>query len=117
MFMMGVAFAGLTGLGVFLLWRKKLYDSRWFLKLMMFALPLPIIANELGWMAAEVGRQPWIVYRLFKTSEAISTAVPAWQVLFSIIMFSLIYILLFSVWVFLLRRAVRKGPDEAGGAA
>jgi cytochrome d ubiquinol oxidase subunit I len=117
MFMMGVAFAGLTALGVFLLWRKKLFDSRWFLKLVMLALPLPIIANELGWMAAEVGRQPWIVYRLFKTSEAISTAVPAWQVLFSIVMFSLIYLLLFSVWIFLLRRAVRKGPDEAGGAA
>jgi cytochrome bd ubiquinol oxidase subunit I len=120
MFMLGMYFLGLTALGMFLLWRKKLFESKFFLRLALISIPLPIIANELGWISAEVGRQPWIVYGVFKTSEAISTSVPAGQVLFSIIMFSVIYALLFGVWLFLLRREVRKGPEQfsqTGGAA
>jgi len=81
--------------------------------LAVVSLPLPIIANELGWIAAEVGRQPWIVYRLFRTSNAISKSVPAGQVLASIIMFTVIYSLLFALWIFLLRREVKKGPGLA----
>ncbi len=111
---LGMAFIGLTLLGVFLLWRKKLFDARWYLKLAFMFLPLPIIANELGWIAAEVGRQPWIVYRVLKTSDAISRSVPAWQVLVSIVMFGAIYSLLFALWVFLLKRQFAKGPEVAG---
>ena len=76
----------------------------------MLSIPLPFIANELGWIAAEVGRQPWIVYRVFKTSDSISTTVPGGQVLASMIMFVIIYILLFALWIFLLRREIRQGP-------
>ncbi|HUU03991.1 MAG TPA: cytochrome ubiquinol oxidase subunit I [Myxococcota bacterium] len=116
MFLLGLYFVGLTALGMFLLWRKKLFDSKLFMMLAMFSLPLPIVANELGWIAAEVGRQPWIVYRLFKTSNAISRSVPAWQVLASIIMFTVIYSLLFALWIFLLRREIAKGPREVAKA-
>ncbi len=113
MFILGLYFIGLTALGVFLLWRKKLFGSRFYMTLAFFSLPLPLVANELGWIAAEVGRQPWIVYRLLKTSDSISVTVPAGQVLASLIMFSAIYLLLGVLWVFLLRREVKKGPEVA----
>ena len=113
MFILGLYFIGLTALGLFLLWRKKLFSSKLFATLAFFSIPLPLIANELGWIAAEVGRQPWIVYRLLKTSDSISSTVPAGQVLASLIMFSLIYLLLGALWIFLLRREVKKGPEVA----
>jgi cytochrome d ubiquinol oxidase subunit I len=113
MFILGLYFIGLTALGIFMLWRKKLFGSRFFMTLAFLSLPLPLVANELGWIAAEVGRQPWIVYRLLKTSEAISVTVPAGQILASLIMFSAIYLLLGALWIFLLRREVKKGPEVA----
>ena len=113
MFILGLYFIGLTTLGIFMLWRKKLFGSRFFMTLAFFSLPLPLVANELGWIAAEVGRQPWIVYRLLRTSEAISVTVPAGQILASLIMFSAVYLLLGALWIFLLRREVKKGPEVA----
>lgn len=77
----------------------------------MFSIPLPVIANELGWMAAEIGRQPWVVYNLLRTSDAISVTVPAWQILFTIIMFTVIYVFMFFVWVYLLKRKLVNGPE------
>jgi cytochrome d ubiquinol oxidase subunit I len=111
MFILGLYFIGLTALGMLMLWRKKLFGSRFYMTLAFFSLPLPLLANELGWIAAEVGRQPWIVYRLMKTSDSISVTVPAGQVLFSLLMFSAIYLLLGALWIFLLRREVKKGPE------
>ena len=113
MFFLGMYFIGLTGLGLLLLWRGKLYDNKLFMKLAFWSLPLPIIANELGWIAAEIGRQPWIVYKVpgMRTSEAVSVTVSAGEILFSIIMFGVIYALLGFLWIYLLRRAVVKGPE------
>ena len=65
----------------------------------------------MGWIAAEVGRQPWVVYNELRTANAVSASVPAGQVLASIIMFSLIYALLFGLWIYLLRRQFHKGPE------
>ena len=103
----------LTALGLFLWWKGKLFENRLFLKLAIYSLPGPLIANQLGWISAEVGRQPWIVYRVpgMRTADAISVTVPAWQILASIIMFVVIYSLLFGLWVFMLKKAIRKGPD------
>ncbi len=109
---LGMYFILFTAIGIFLLWKKKLYDNKLFLKIAFWSIPLPFITNELGWITAEVGRQPWIVYHLLKTSDAVSISVPAWQVLFSIIIFVLIYILLFFVWIYLLKRQLHQGPDE-----
>jgi cytochrome d ubiquinol oxidase subunit I len=109
---LGFYFIALTTLGVILWWRGSLVDSRWFLKLSLWSVPLPFIANELGWIAAEVGRQPWIVYGVMKTRDAFSTVVPGGQVFASILMFSAIYTLLFCVWIYLLRRKLNKGPEE-----
>lgn len=110
---LGMFFIGLTGLGLLLLVLGRLYNTTLYLWLVVVSMPLPIIANEFGWITAEVGRQPWIVYGLMKTADAISRSVPAGQILASIIMFTLIYALLFAVWVFLLGKAIAKGPQES----
>jgi cytochrome d ubiquinol oxidase subunit I len=109
---LGGYFVLLTLFGVYLLLRKKLFDNRLFLRLAIWSIPLPFIVNELGWITAEVGRQPWIVYRVMKTADAISITVPAVQILLSLILFVVIYALLFIFWVYLLKLVIRKGPEE-----
>lgn len=101
----------LTLVGGTLYLLKRLESSAWFLNLALFSIPLPFIANELGWITAEVGRQPWIVYRLMKTRDAVSISVPAYQILFSIMVFTIVYTLLFALWIHLLRKKVRTGPE------
>ncbi len=110
---LGMAFIGLTAAGVFLLWRGRLYEAGWYLKILQWAIPLPLLACELGWVAAEVGRQPWVVYGVLRTAEAHSPHVGAGQVLFSIAAFGLVYALLGGLYVFLLIRKIRHGPEEA----
>ena len=78
----------------------------------MLSVIAPFIANHGGWVAAEVGRQPWIVYNLLRTEDALSAAVQAEQILISIIMFAVIYILLFIVWITILDRKIKAGPDD-----
>jgi cytochrome d ubiquinol oxidase subunit I len=80
---------------------------------MVLATPLPVAACEFGWVAAEVGRQPWIVYKLLRTEDAASVVVSAEEIMFSIVMFGAIYVLLGAVWLYLLFRKVRKGPEPA----
>jgi cytochrome d ubiquinol oxidase subunit I len=109
---LGVYFILLTAYGVFFLWKKKLWEQSLFLKLALWSIPLPFIANELGWITTEVGRQPWIVYHLLKTQDAVSPTVVAGNILFTILMFLVIYSLLFIAWLFLLRHEIRKGPEE-----
>jgi len=111
MFILGVYFIGLGSLGILLLRLKKLYNNRFYLRLALLSVPLPFLANEFGWIATEVGRQPWVVYKLLKTQDAVSPTVSAGQILFSIIMFGLIYTLLFAAWIFLLRMKVKQGPE------
>ena len=113
---LGLYFIAFTGIGILLLWFKKLEKSRWWMWLALVSISLPIITNELGWIAAEVGRQPWIVYKLLRTEDAVSISVSAGEILFSIVLFSLIYILLFFVWIFLLRKEMNKGPEDFGAS-
>ena len=108
---LGMYFIGVMLLGLFLLYRKKLWDQRLYLKLLVFSIPLPIVACELGWITAEVGRQPWVVYRILKTADAASITVSAGEILFSIILFGLIYIFLGALYLFLFVREVKHGPE------
>lgn len=101
--------------GLFLIWRKKLFEEdgliqKWFIRIGVLSTPLPIIANELGWITTEVGRQPWIVQDILRTNDAVSIVVPTEQVLISLIIFAMIFMLLFSVWLFLMIRLIRQGP-------
>jgi cytochrome d ubiquinol oxidase subunit I len=117
MIILGMFFIGMMILGLYIIIRKKETDknsfiSRWWLRLMVISIPLPIAACEFGWVAAEVGRQPWIVYKMLKTKDAASITVGSGEILFSIIMFGLIYILLGALWIFLLLRKINRNPFD-----
>jgi len=108
----GMMLIGLTLFACFMWWRKKLFDTRWLLVAFVFAVLLPQIANQVGWIAAEMGRQPWIVYGLLRTSEAFSATVTAPQLLFSLIMFGAIYLLLLVLFIYLLTKKILHGPYD-----
>ena len=114
---LGGWFALLAMIGLFAWWRGNIARNRLFLTAAALSLPLPFLANEAGWMAAEVGRQPWVVYHLMRTKDAVSAAVPAGQILASIVLFSLIYALLFGLWIYLLGRQLNQGPQPLEGEA
>jgi cytochrome d ubiquinol oxidase subunit I len=111
MVLLGFFLIALTAFGTVLLWRGRLYETRWFLKLLLWSVPVPLVACQVGWIVAEVGRQPWVVYRLLKTCDAFSTNVSAGEVLFSIVMFGLIYLALGVLYLLLLVRQVKHGPE------
>lgn len=99
---------------IYLLWKKELFAKKLWLKILVISVLLPQIANQLGWFSAEVGRQPWVVYNLLRTSEGLSKAVVSGQIIFSLIIFTLIYVLLFILFIFLLDRKIKLGPELAG---
>lgn len=78
----------------------------------MWAVLLPQIANQIGWFSAEMGRQPWVVYGLLRTSDALSATVTANQVLFSLILFTAVYSLLFALFIYLLNKKIKHGPES-----
>ena len=100
----------LSFLGIFALWKGFLMKSALLLKVLILSVLLPQIANQAGWMSAEIGRQPWVVYGLLKTSEAYSPSVSAGEVLTSIILFSLVYLAMFGLFLFILLDKIKKGP-------
>ncbi|MBE0567559.1 MAG: cytochrome ubiquinol oxidase subunit I [Krumholzibacteria bacterium] len=108
----GMALIALAWGGGLLAWRGTLFRSRKLLWVYVLAVLLPQLANQLGWAAAEIGRQPWIVQGLMRTSDAVSDTLTPGQVLFSLILFTIIYLALFVVFLVLLDQKVRKGPLE-----
>ncbi|MBI4679131.1 MAG: cytochrome ubiquinol oxidase subunit I [Elusimicrobia bacterium] len=113
MIALGMAFIGWMVLSAFMLWRGKLFKSRLLMLGSVAAAAGPYLANQLGWCAAEVGRQPWVVYGALRTQDAASLGVPAGQVLASIVMFGILYLCLFAVWVYVIGTKIENGPDEA----
>ncbi|HLP77228.1 MAG TPA: cytochrome ubiquinol oxidase subunit I [Candidatus Paceibacterota bacterium] len=113
--MVGIGFAMIlvSALGFLYFWRGSLFDRRWMLWLLVLSVIGPQLANQLGWFAAEVGRQPWIVYGLMRTPEGLSAVVKANTVLTSLILFTFIYLLLFAVFIYLLNDKIQHGPDES----
>ena len=95
----------------FLLWRRKLYTARWMLWLLLISFPLPYIANTAGWMTAEIGRQPWLIYGLMRTSEGYSNTVSAGNGLFTLIGFMGLYALLGLLFTVLVYREISRGPQ------
>jgi len=107
---------GLMVLSIFLggmFWFKNsLGRAKWTLRFLLISVVFPHIANQMGWITAEMGRQPWIVYKLLRTSQGVSSSIIPAYVIGSIIMFIVIYTLLFSLFIFLLTRKIRQGPEE-----
>ncbi len=110
---LGFFFAFLSAVGWLL--RNKLEKNPWLLKTLIYTIPLPYLALELGWTVAEVGRQPWIVYGLMKTSDAVSPVAPS-QVMTSLVAFIIIYSILGAVDFYLLAKYARKGPKPIPAA-
>jgi cytochrome d ubiquinol oxidase subunit I len=107
---LGTIFIAVMALSAFLLWHGKLYNSRWMLWILMLCLPFPYIANTAGWMAAELGRQPWLVYGLMRTSEGYSKNVHAGNSLFTLLGFMGLYTVLSILFLFLMHRTIAHGP-------
>lgn len=112
MIALGVFFAAFMLLGAWLWRRGGLDTNRAFLRASVWIIPLPIVAIQMGWAAAEVGRQPWIVYGELRTADAVSAVVPAGQVLASLLLFGAVYALLLVAWLRIVVSLIRRGPDE-----
>ena len=111
---LGTIFIAVMAAAIFLLWRGTLHRTRWMLWILLLCLPLPYIANTAGWMTAEIGRQPWLVYGLMRTPEGYSCNVNAGNSLFTLLGFMGLYALLAILFLFLVARTVGHGPvDDA----
>lgn len=102
----------LIALTLFALWqwkRGKLFQKKWLLWTFVFTALLPQLANQFGWFTAELGRQPWVVYGLLRTSDALSKSVQANQVLFSLILFFIVYLFLFLLFIYLMNKKIQSG--------
>jgi cytochrome d ubiquinol oxidase subunit I len=108
---LGTYFVLLMAVAAFLLWRGTLFGARWVLWPLLLSFPLPYVANTAGWMTAEIGRQPWIVYGLMRTAEGYSTHVSAGNSLFTLLGFLGMYGLLSVLWIVLVYRIIETGPE------
>jgi cytochrome bd ubiquinol oxidase subunit I len=113
---LGTLFCAVMALSAFLLRRGKLYASRWMLWILVLCLPLPYIANTTGWMTAELGRQPWVVYGLMRTAVGYSRYVGAGNGLFTLLGFMGLYMLLGILFLFLVSQVIARGPADEPAA-
>ena len=111
MVMLGVALIAIAGLGVLLHWRGRLLDARWYLLSLPWLVALPYLANEIGWGAAEMGRQPWAIREVLRTAAATSASLPAWQVATSLAGIAIFHLLIVSFTILFVGRLVRQGPE------
>jgi cytochrome d ubiquinol oxidase subunit I len=111
---LGTLFVAIMAVSALLLWKRALFGARWMLWILMLAFPFPYIANTAGWLTAEVGRQPWLVYGLLRTEQGFSANVSAANTLFTLLGFMGMYALLSIFVMFLLARQIRQGPEDAG---
>lgn len=115
---LGTIFIAILLVAAFLLWRRRLYEARWMLWIIMLAIPFPFIANTADWYTAELRRQPWLAYGLLRTSEGVSLLVSSGSVLFTLIGFAGMYLIMGILYIVLMVREVAHGPEvqplEAG---
>jgi cytochrome bd ubiquinol oxidase subunit I len=109
---LGTLFIALMALAAFYVWRDRLAGARWLLWLLMLAFPFPYIATTAGWMTAELGRQPWLIYGLMRTQDGASHLVHSGQAVFTSLGFAGIYVVLGFLFLFLVMREVAHGPGE-----
>jgi cytochrome bd ubiquinol oxidase subunit I len=116
MITLGTIFILLMSYAGFQLWRGRLESSTWLLWVLMLAFPFPYLANTLGWMTAELGRQPWLIYGLFHTSDGYSKVVSTGDTVFTLIGFVGLYFVLGLLFLVLVGREIKLGPDHAAPA-
>ncbi len=109
---LGTVFIGVMLLAVFFLWRKKLFNIKPLLWTIMFLVPFPFIANITGWYVAELGRQPYLVYKLLKTVDGISPTVSSGNTLFTLLGFVALYMLLGLLFLVLVGKTIHQGPNH-----
>jgi len=97
----------------FLLWKKRLYDTNWFLRGCSYAIPVGFIAVTAGWVTTEVGRQPWVVYNHLRTADAVTPNLATHDVVVSLLLYVLVYAAVFGAGVYYLIKLVRAGPAAA----
>ena len=114
---LGTIFIAIMVIAAFGLWRGWLYDSNWLLWIIMLSFPLPFIANTAGWMVAELGRQPWLVYGYMRTEHGHSPLVSSGNVLFTLLGFLGMYTVLSLLYIFLILRRIEHGADELDAAS
>jgi cytochrome d ubiquinol oxidase subunit I len=107
---LGTIFIAIMVVAALLLWRKTLHQSGWMLWILMLIVPFPFIANTAGWLTAELGRQPWLVHGLMRTSEGASSNVSAGNALFTLLGFMGMYTVLSMLYLFLMWREIDHGP-------
>jgi cytochrome d ubiquinol oxidase subunit I len=112
MVLIGMTLIALSIFGLLWIFKRPKWNPKWWLITLVFSVFLPQLANQAGWFAAEMGRQPWVVYGLLKTSDALSMAVSSEQVMFSLILFTCIYLLLFTLFIYLLNKKIQHGLDH-----
>jgi len=110
---LGTIFIAVMVLAAILYWRKRLFASRWMLWTLMLCVPLPYIANTAGWITAELGRQPWLIYGLMRTAHGASPRVGAGNAWFTLIGFMGMYTVLGILWLFLVWREIEIGPEPS----
>ncbi len=114
---LGTIFIAIMVVSAFMLWRGSLFRARWMLWVLLLSLPFPYIANTAGWMTAEIGRQPWLVYGLMRTADGYSKLVSAGNGLFTLLGFMGMYMVLGILFLFLVRREIENGPVAQSTAA
>jgi cytochrome d ubiquinol oxidase subunit I len=112
---LGTIMAAVLGVAALLLWKRRLESTRWALWILMLSFPFPYIANTAGWWTAELGRQPWLVYGLFRVTEGTSTMVSAGNGLFTLLGFAGMYFVVGLLFILLVLRAIAAGPAPAEG--
>ena len=107
---LGTFFVAIMVVALLLLWRGRLFNARWMLWILMLSAPFPYIANTAGWMTAELGRQPWVVYGLMRTEDGYSKLVSAGNSMFTLLGFMGLYTVLGILFLFLIWREIEHGP-------
>jgi cytochrome bd ubiquinol oxidase subunit I len=114
---LGTIFIAIMVVAALLLWRGRLFESHWMLWILLLSLPFPYIANTAGWITAEIGRQPWLVYGVMRTSAGYSKMVSGGNAWFTLLGFMGMYTVLGILFLFLVHREIESGPVVQPGAA
>lgn len=109
---LGTIFIAIMALACFLLWRRRLFQTRWMHWILFLAMPFPFIATTAGWFTTELGRQPWLIFGLFRTAQGSSPVLSPGNVLFTLLGFAGMYLMLGLLYIILIVFDALRGPVE-----